>query len=114
MNSISKLNVKIFADGADRAGMLEMYAKPFIKGLTTNPTLMAKAGITDYEAFARDILLRVTDKPLSLEVFSDDIADMERQALKIASWGTNVYVKIPVSNTRRQPTYPLIRRLADK
>jgi transaldolase len=112
MTAVEKLNVKIFADGADKAGMLEMYAKPFVKGLTTNPTLMAKAGIKDYEAFARDILDEIRDKPLSLEVFSDDIADMERQALKIASWGDNVYVKIPVSNTKGETTGPLIRRLA--
>jgi transaldolase len=112
--NVNDLKVKIFADGADKAGMLEMYAKPLIKGLTTNPTLMAKVGITDYEAFARDILQTIIDKPLSLEVFSDDIADMERQALKIASWGENVYVKIPVTNTKRETTYALVKRLADK
>ena len=110
--SIDKLKVKIFADGADRASMLEMYAKPEIKGLTTNPTLMRKAGISDYEAFSRDILGTVRDKPISLEVFSDDFADMERQAMAIASWGENVYVKIPVTNTKAEPAYPLIKRLA--
>lgn len=108
-----KLKVKIFADGADRAGMLEMYDKPFIKGLTTNPTLMRKAGISDYESFARDILKLITDKPISFEVFADDFGEMERQAHKIASWGKNVYVKIPVTNTKREPSYPLLKRLSD-
>lgn len=114
MKSLEKLKVKIFADGADKNGMLEMYAKPYIKGLTTNPTLMRKAGITDYKAFAKDILKAIPDRPISLEVFSDDFADMERQALEIASWGDNVYVKIPVSNTRREPAYELVRKLANK
>jgi transaldolase len=111
---INSLKVKIFADGADKAGMLDMAQKPFIKGLTTNPTLMAKAGITDYEVFARDILSLITDKHVSLEVFSDDIDEMERQALKIAGWGPNVYVKIPVTNTKGQSTCALVRRLADR
>ena len=109
---VENLSVKIFADGADRAGMLEMYSKPYIKGLTTNPTLMHKAGISDYEAFARDILSTIRDKPISFEVFSDDFSEMERQALKIASWGPNVYVKIPVCNTKREPAYPLVESLA--
>lgn len=109
---IDALKVKIFADGADRAGMLEMAGKPLIKGLTTNPTLMRKAGVTNYEAFSRDILSVVKDKPISLEVFSDDFEEMERQALKIAGWGDNVYVKIPVTNTKREPAYPLIHKLA--
>lgn len=112
MKTVQELKVKIFADGADKAGMLEMYAKPFIKGLTTNPTLMKKAGITDYKAFAKDILQSIPDRPISLEVFSDDFAEMERQALEIAGWGETVYVKIPVSNTRREPCYDLVRRLA--
>jgi len=112
--SIEHLKVKIFADGADRAGMLEMYGKPSIKGLTTNPTLMRKAGISNYEVFARDILQVITDKPISLEVFSDDFNEMERQAQKIASWGDNVYVKIPVTNTERDVSYPLIKRLSDR
>src|SRR5229473_644359 len=90
MKKVEDLNVKIFADGADKAGMLEMYAKPFVKGLTTNPTLMRKAGITDYKAFSLDILKAIPDRPISLEVFSDDFADMERQALEIASWGKNL------------------------
>lgn len=114
MFDITHLKVKIFADGADKSAMLDMAAKPFIKGLTTNPTLMAKAGISDYEAFARDILAHITDKPLSLEVFSDEIDEMERQALKITSWGPNVYVKIPVTNTRGESTCALVQRLADQ
>ena len=112
MKKIEQLNVKIFADGADKAGMLEMYAKPYIKGLTTNPTLMKKAGITDYRTFCKDILTAIKDKPLSFEVFSDDFAEMERQALEIASWGENVYVKIPVTNTKQETSYALVKKLA--
>jgi transaldolase len=112
MRSIDQLRVKIFADGADKAGMLEMYAKPYIKGLTTNPTLMRKAGIADYRAFAREILGAIPDKPISFEVFSDDFGEMERQALEIARWGANIYVKIPVTNTQREPSLALIHRLA--
>lgn len=112
MSKVSNLKVKIFADGADKAGMLEMYDKPFIKGLTTNPTLMKKAGIADYKAFCEDILVSIKDKPLSFEVFSDDFAEMERQALEIASWGDNVYVKIPVTNTKRETCYSLVKKLA--
>lgn len=109
-----KLKVKIFADGADRASMIEMNQNAMIQGLTTNPTLMRKVGIKDYEAFARDILEQVTAKPISLEVFSDEFDEMERQAVKIASWGPNVFAKIPVSNTRREMSYSLIRKLADR
>jgi transaldolase len=112
LKRIEDLKTKIFADGADKAGMLEMYAKPYIKGLTTNPTLMRKAGISDYKAFAKDILVAIPDRPISFEVFSDDFNDMERQALEIASWGANVYVKIPVTNTKREACYPLVRKLA--
>ena len=112
MKRVEDLNVKIFADGADKAGMLEMYAKPFIKGLTTNPTLMRKVGITDYKAFSLDILEAIPDRPISLEVFSDEFADMERQAMEIAGWGKNVYVKIPVMNTKRETSYKLIEKLA--
>jgi transaldolase len=90
---------------------LELYAKPYIRGLTTNPTLMRKAGIKDYEAFARDILGTVTAKPLSLEVFSDEFPEMRRQALRLASWGANVYVKIPITNSRGESALPLIREL---
>jgi transaldolase len=106
------LPVKIFADGADRAGMIELYQKPFIQGLTTNPTLMKKVGITDYEGFAKSLLEVITDKPISFEVFSDEFADMHRQALKIRDWQENVYVKIPITNTRRESALPLIRELA--
>jgi transaldolase len=112
MKKVEDLKVKIFADGADKAGMLEMYEKPFVKGLTTNPTLMKKAGITDYRAFCKDILSSIKDKPLSFEVFSDDFSEMERQALEIASWGENVYVKIPVTNTKREACYDLVKRLS--
>ena len=110
--SVKALKVKIFADGADKAGILEMAARPHISGFTTNPTLMRKAGIADYRAFAKDILASLEDRPISFEVFSDEFAEMERQAREIASWGGNVYVKIPVTNTRREPATALIRRLA--
>lgn len=113
MKSLSELSVKIFADGADLAGMLEMYAKPYIKGFTTNPTLMYKAGIRDYRAFARQVVETIPDRPISFEVFSDEFDEMEQQALEIAAWGENVYVKIPVMNTRREVSYRLIRRLAE-
>jgi transaldolase len=112
MKKVEELKVKIFADGADKAGMLEMYEKPFVKGLTTNPTLMKKAGITDYRAFCKDILTSIKDKPLSFEVFSDDFVEMERQALEIASWGDNVYVKIPITNTKQETCYALVEKLA--
>jgi transaldolase len=111
LKSLSELRVKIFADGADVAGMLEMYRNPLIKGFTTNPTLMRKAGVTDYEAFARGVLRTITDRPISFEVFSDDWSEMERQARKIAQWGPNVYVKIPITNTRAESSVDLIRRL---
>ncbi len=104
--------VKIFADGADRAGMLEMYRNPLISGFTTNPTLMRKAGISDYMAFARDILQAIPDRPISFEVFSDDFDDMERQARLIASWGPNVYVKVPITNTKGQSAVGLLHKLS--
>lgn len=112
MISLSSLKVQIYADGADKAGILDLYGKPFIKGLTTNPTLMKKAGIKDYEAFARDILQTVTAKPISLEVFSDEFPEMKRQAAKIAGWGKNVFVKIPITNSRGESSIPLIRELS--
>jgi len=112
MRSLNDLKIQIYADGADRAGILDLYAKPYIKGLTTNPSLMKKAGIKNYEAFARDILQTVTAKPISLEVFSDEFSEMKRQALKIAAWGKNVYVKIPITNSRGESSIPLIRELA--
>ncbi|MBV9071001.1 MAG: transaldolase [Acidobacteria bacterium] len=114
MTRLEDLKVKIFADGAEKAGMLEMYAKPYIKGFTTNPTLMHKVGLTDYRAFARDIVGVIPDRPISFEVFSDEFDEMERQAREIATWGDNVYVKIPVTNTRREPAYDLVRRLANE
>ena len=107
------LKVKLFADGAEKAGMLEMYNNPLISGFTTNPTLMRKAGITDYKSFSIDILSEIKDKPISLEVFSDDFDEMERQAHDIASWGNNVYVKIPITNTKSESSIPLIKKLSD-
>jgi transaldolase len=112
MTGVPPLKIKLFADGADKAGMLEMYGKPWIQGFTTNPTLMRKAGVTDYRAFAREILDAIPDRPISFEVFSDEFAEMDRQAREIASWGNNVYVKIPVTNTRGQTSYELVRSLA--
>jgi len=112
MPNLATLNVKIFADGADRAGMLDLYRNPLIKGFTTNPTLMRAAGISDYQAFGRDIATAIPDRPISLEVFSDDFAEMESQARRIASWGKNVYVKIPITNTKGESTVPLVRTLA--
>jgi transaldolase len=112
MTAVKDLKVKLFADGADKAGMLEMYRNPMIKGFTTNPTLMRKAGITDYRRFAQEIVAAIPDRPISFEVFSDDATEMEQQAKEIASWGDNVYVKIPVTNTKRQPMYALVRRLS--
>jgi transaldolase len=110
--SVSELRVQVFADGADKASILELYRQPYIKGFTTNPTLMRKAGVTDYERFAREILQHIPDRPISFEVFADDETEMERQARQIARWAGNVYVKIPVTNTRREPMYNLIRRLS--
>jgi len=112
MRNVSDLSVKIFADGADKAGMLEMYGKSFIKGFTTNPTLMRKAGVSDYIEFARDILQVIPDRPISFEVFSDEFAEMESQAKTISTWGKNVYVKVPVSNTRGEPSYNLVHSLS--
>jgi len=112
MKSIHNLNIRIFADGADYDGMIEMYADPLIKGFTTNPTLMRKAGVTDYPAFARKVLSAIPDRPVSFEVLADDFDEMERQAREIATWGENVYVKIPVTNTRGQSSAPVIKRLS--
>jgi transaldolase len=108
------LKVKIFADGADFEGMIEMSKKPFITGLTTNPTLMRKAGITNYEDFARKILREITNKSISLEVFSDNLDEMKLQGEKIASWGENVYVKIPITNTQGESTKAVIKYLVEK
>ena len=112
MKHIEELRVKIFADGAEKKGMLDMYQMPYIKGFTTNPTLMHKAGLSDFEPFARDILKIIKDLPICFEVISDDFEEMKKQALYIASWGENVYVKIPVTNTLGIPSYDLIAELA--
>ena len=114
MSTLKDLKVKIFADGADKEGMLELNANPLIQGLTTNPTLMRKAGITDFEAFARDILQHITVKPISFEVFSDEFPEMKRQALKINGWAKNVYVKIPITNTRGESSLPLDPRTGQR
>jgi len=112
MKALGDLRVKIFADGADKAGMLDMYAKPYINGFTTNPTLMRKAGIDDFESFARDILHSIPDRPISFEVFADDFEEMGRQARWIATWGPNVYVKIPVTNTSGESATGVISALS--
>jgi len=112
MKPVSELNVKIFADGADLKGISNLSRNPLIKGFTTNPTLMRKAGIQDYRAFALEVLGIIGERPVSFEVFSDEFAEMERQAREIASWGRNIYVKIPVTNTRREFAGDLIRQLA--
>ena len=109
---LDSLRVQIFADGADKAGILSLNANPLIRGMTTNPTLMRKAGIQDYESFAKDILQSVTTKPISFEVFSDEFPEMRRQALKIAGWQKNVFVKIPITNTRKESSLSLVRELA--
>jgi transaldolase len=112
MQTLADLKIKIFADGADKTTLLALNADSLIKGMTTNPTLMKKAGISDYEKFAHEILSEINEKPISFEVFSDEFPEMRRQALKISKWGRNVYVKIPVTNTRAEPSLPLIRELA--
>ena len=112
MNSLENLSVRIFADGADLEGMVALYKNPMIKGLTTNPTLMRKAGIKDYESFAKEVLQVVKDKPISFEVFSDEFKEMRRQALKIRDWQNNVFVKIPITNSRGESSIPLIEELA--
>lgn len=113
MNDISALNTKIFADGADLPSLLELAGEPFISGFTTNPTLMRKAGIKDYRGFALEVLEHITDRPISFEVFSDDLLEMRSQALEIASWGPNVYVKVPVTNTRGEWTDEVVRSLTN-
>ena len=114
MKKIEDLKIKIFSDGADVEEMLDMNKNDFIKGLTTNPSLMRKAGIRDYKSFAKDILKEIKKKPISFEVFSDEFSEMERQADEIASWGSNVYVKIPITNTKRESSANLIRSLSQK
>jgi transaldolase len=108
---VNSLRIKLFADGADLHSMLEMASKPYIQGLTTNPTLMRKAGVSEYVSFAKSVLNEIKDKPISFEVFSDDLEEMKIQAEKIASWGDNVYVKIPISNTRGESTKSVIEFL---
>jgi len=110
--TLTNLRTKIFGDGAELDGMLALYRQPYIKGFTTNPTLMRKAGIRDYRVFAQQVLAAIPDRPISFEVFSDEFDEMERQAREIAAWGEHVYVKIPVTNTKRVPAYDLIRHLS--
>lgn len=114
LKSYENLKIKIFADGADLKGMIEMASKPWIRGLTTNPTLMRKAGITDYENFLKSVLKEIKNIPISFEVFSDEFPEMERQALKISEWGNNIYVKIPVTNTKQRFSGDLINKLSHK
>ena len=114
MKKMEDLKIKIFSDGADKKEMLDMNSKTFIKGFTTNPSLMRKTGIKNYETFAKDILSIIKEKPISFEVFSDDFDEMERQAMKIASWADNVYVKIPITNTKKQNSAKLIKSLSEK
>ena len=111
---IEDLRIKLFADGADLVGMLEMHEKSYIKGLTTNPTLMRKAGITDYKEFALEVLSQIKVKPISFEIFSDDLEEMKRQGLEIASWGENVYVKVPITNTKGESTAVVIEYLSSQ
>ena len=112
MPNLSDLKVKLFTDGADKAQILEMAKQPWIAGFTTNPSLLKKAGVADYEAYARDLVASVPDRHISFEVFSDEFEEMERQAGEIATWGEFVYVKIPVTNTKQVPAYDLIHRLS--
>jgi transaldolase len=111
-NNVNELKIKIFADGAEVETMVEMSKKPFIKGLTTNPTLMRKAGISDYKEFAKEVLTKIQDKPISFEVFSDNLREMIEQAIEIASWGENVNVKIPITNSEGIETTSVIKELS--
>jgi transaldolase len=112
MEALQDLKIKIFADGANLAGMLEFYKNPLIKGFTTNPTLMRQAGVSDYRGFAKQVIQAIPDRPISFEVFSDDFNEMALQAVEMGGWGSNVYVKIPVTNTRGEPAYDLIKELS--
>jgi transaldolase len=114
MPELKDLRIKIFADGADREGMVRLAQEPHIQGFTTNPTLMNAVGVKDFEAFARDVLAAIPDKPISFEVFADEFDEMERQALKIREWGPNVYVKIPITNTRGETSAALISRVSEQ
>src|SRR3954469_22116063 len=109
MPRLSDLKVKLFTDGADKAQILQMAKQPWIAGFTTNPSLLKKAGVTDYEAYARDLVAAVPDRHISFEVFSDDIPEMVAQARVIAAWGKNVHVKLPVTTTRGEPLYDAVR-----
>ena len=113
MTQVSDLTVKIYADGADIKAIKDLAQNPLIQGFTTNPTLMRMAGVEDYEAFAHEVLKEITDRPVSFEVFADELDEMEKQGLKIASWGENVNVKIPITNTKGVSTAPVIKNLAD-
>lgn len=112
MSTINDLNIKIFADGANVDEMKKVYREGLVSGFTTNPTLMKKDGVTDYVGFAKNVLSEISDMPISFEVFTDDFESMERQAKLIGSWGENVYIKIPVTNTRRESSTELIRKLS--
>lgn len=114
MVKVSDLKVQIYADGADKKDMLELYKNPLVKGFTTNPSLMKKAGVSDYKTFALELLKEIPDRGISFEVFADELSEMEKQALEINSWGKNVYVKIPVTNTKKQSTAPIISNLSAK
>ena len=114
MKKIESLKIKIFSDGADKNEMLDMNKKNLIKGFTTNPSLMKKAGIKDYKLFAKEILNTIKEKPISFEIFSDDFEEMEKQAMEITSWADNVFVKIPVTNTQKKNSADLIKRLSQK
>ena len=113
MPSVKELKIKIFADGANVTEMKKVYSEGIVKGFTTNPTLMKKDGVKDYVAFAKDVLSEIKDMPISFEVFTDDFESMERQAREIGSWGDNVFIKIPITNTKGEPSYELIRKLSD-
>jgi transaldolase len=113
MPSLKDLKIKIYADGADKEGMLALYKNPWVKGFTTNPSLMAKAGVKDYKAFAKEMATAIPDRSISFEVFTDDVTDMERQASDIKTWGKNVFVKIPITNTKGQSCLPLVRKLTN-
>ena len=114
MKVLDNLKIKIFADGADLNSIKKLNEKKYIKGFTTNPSLMRKAGIKDYKSFAKEILREINDKPISFEVFSDEIEEMKKQAEEIATWGSNVNVKIPVTNTKKYSTAELIKSLSSK
>ena len=114
VKKIDDLRIKIFADGADKASIIELANQGWVKGFTTNPTLMRKAGVTDYASFAKEVLEIIKEKPISFEVFSDDFKEMERQARMIASWAKNVYVKIPISNTKGETSLELVRKLSSE